>query len=63
VYDVTHVGWVVRTELFSELTKPEYDGVIVGTASPTRIPEGDDAVITSGAAKTVKVSITSVAGP
>ena len=37
--------------------------MIVGIASPTRIPVGDVAVITSGAARTVKVSTLSEAGP
>ena len=57
------MGRAVNTELFSALTKPEYAAVIVGTASPARIPVGEDAVITNGAAITVNVSILSVAGP
>ena len=49
---VEHVGAVVRLAAVSPLTKPEYEGVMAGTAPPWGI-DCEEAVIFSAAGWTV----------
>jgi hypothetical protein len=61
VYTVEQVGAVrpvvkLEEEAFSELTKPEYEGEIVGTGSP-KVTDGDEAVTVNDAFENVKLAV------